>query len=103
VSGSVTRREDERDFLRLTRGPEPRSEWVVMCLREADRQEPPGESEGGTKSTGEETVSQSTSRISSIVLPAALTTTSVLNLRTLANGLAISAVGERELGVENLV
>jgi len=75
---------------------------VVICLREADREQAPGESEGATASTGEETVSP-TSRISSIVLPAALTTTSVLNRKTLAKGLAISAVGERELGVENLV
>ena len=101
MSGSITRRDLERDCLRLTRGPELRSEWVVICMREADREQAPGESEGGTSSTGEETVSES--RISSIALPAALTTTSVLNQRTLAKGLAISAVGERELGVGNLV
>lgn len=91
ASDSATRREDERDFLRLQRGPELCSECVVICLRRAD-----GEPSSGTAS-GEGTVSLT----SSAALSTGLTVTSELNRRTLAKGLAISAVGERVLGVAN--
>ena len=84
-----TRREDERDFLRLVRSPEFCSEWVVTWRRKLGH---------CTASTGEETMSP---LFSSFALSASSSMTSALNRRTLAKGLAISVVGEREPGVGN--